>query len=382
MTSALHVLIVDDSPSDAELLLGVLRRGGFDPVAERVDTADAMAQALDTRSFDLVISDWNMPRFSATDAFAIMREKDLDLPFLIVSGTVGEETAIEALRAGAHDFMPKDRPTRLVTAVQRELREAALRRERRTIQEQLLLADRMASVGLLAAGVAHEISNPLTSVMANLELALGGLDQPRGSAAGGEVRECLQNAVEGAGAICRLIQDLKVFSRGEHDARTLIDVRQALDFALRMASHEVRMRARLIKEYGEVPQVKANGSRLGQVFLNLIVNAAQAIEPGRTDANEIRLVTRTDARGWVAIEVHDTGCGMPKEILGRLFTPFLTTKPSGVGTGLGLSICHRIVTELGGNIAVESVVGKGTTFEIVLPPGEGLRLAAGTSFAK
>jgi two-component system cell cycle sensor histidine kinase/response regulator CckA len=125
----------------------------------------------------------------------------------------------------------------------------------------------------------------------------------------------------------------------------------------------------VVKEYGPVPQVMANESRLGQVFLNLIVNAAQAIPEGHADANEIRI--RTESRdtppGWVVVEMADTGSGIPPAIRNKVFDPFFTTKPAGIGTGLGLAICHRIITSLGGDITVTSEVGRGTTFRILLP---------------
>jgi CheY-like chemotaxis protein len=135
-----------------------------------------------------------------------------------------------------------------------------------------------------------------------------------------------------------------------------------------MAWNEIRHRARLVKNYGKTPPVQASESRLGQVFLNLVVNAAQAIAEGDAENNEIRISTSVDPGGSVVIEIADTGPGMPPEVLVRLFTPFFTTKPMGVGTGLGLSICHRIVTGFGGSIDVKSEVGKGTAFRIALPP--------------
>jgi len=146
-----------------------------------------------------------------------------------------------------------------------------------------------------------------------------------------------------------------------------VDVRLVLDSAVRLSWNEIRHRAKLVKSYGAVPPVDASESRLGQVFLNLIVNAAQAIPEGKADENEIRLVTTVGTDGDVVIEVHDTGHGMSPEVIERLFTPFFTTKPVGFGTGLGLSICHRIVSSLGGEITVESKPGRGSMFRVSLP---------------
>lgn len=369
----LQVLIAEDSADDFELVLREIRRGGYDPVHLRVETAEDMTAALRARSWDVVISDWRMPRFDAPRALAIVKEHDSDLPFIIVSGSIDDEIAVQAMRAGAHDFMTKSKLARLLPAIEREMREAALRRERRKMQEQLVMSDRLASMGMLAAGVAHEINNPLAAVIANLDLAaqtiaetaarLGIAEQLR------EVREELRDARDAAGRIGHIVRDLKIFSRPNTDEarREIVDVQRVMDSTLRMAWNEIRHRARLVKSYGEVPRVEANESRLGQVFLNLVVNAAQAIREGRAQSNEIRIATCTGAQGQAVIEVSDTGPGMPPEILAKIFTPFFTTKPAGLGTGLGLSICQRIVTELGGSIDVESEVGKGATFRVSLP---------------
>jgi PAS domain S-box-containing protein len=240
-------------------------------------------------------------------------------------------------------------------------------------QTQLMVSDRMASIGTLAAGVAHEINNPLAAVTANLDLAIQELAQlaerlgrpPELT----EIEDEIRDARTAAEQVRHIVRDLKIFSRAEEDRRGPVDIHNVIDSSLRMAWNEIRHRARVVKEYGPVPQVMANESRLGQVFLNLIVNAAQAIPEGHADANEIRI--RTESRdtppGWVVVEMADTGSGIPPAIRNKVFDPFFTTKPAGIGTGLGLAICHRIITSLGGDITVTSEVGRGTTFRILLP---------------
>jgi len=171
MNRPLRALIVEDVERDAVLVARELARGGFDVSFERVDTPEMMSAALAKQPWDIIISDYSMPSFSGPAALALVKERKLDLPFIIVSGTVGEETAVESIRAGAHDFMAKGKFARLIPAVERELRDAVLRAERTKMQEQLLISDRMASVGTLAAGVAHEINNPLAVLMANLTFA-------------------------------------------------------------------------------------------------------------------------------------------------------------------------------------------------------------------
>ena len=386
MGKPLRALLVEDDERDVQLVLRELRRGDFEVDFEQVDTAEAMAAALAKHPWDLIISDYHMPRFSAPLALALMKERKLDLPFIIVSGTVGENAAVDALRSGAHDFLVKGKLARLIPAIERELRDAALRSERAQMQEQLLISDRMASVGTLAAGVAHEINNPLASLLANLDFAAGDVAKlgkdvlSWAKAVPGndgttdwiwtrlrEIEEPLRDARESTDRIRLIVRDLKIFSRGDEDKRGAVDVRRVLESSLRMAGNEIRHRARLTTDYGDVPAVEGNEARLGQVFLNLIVNAAQSMPEGRADQNEIHVVTRLDDEGRVVVEIRDTGSGIAESVLSSIFLPFFTTKPIGVGTGLGLSICHRIVTALGGRIMVESQVGKGTVIRTILP---------------
>jgi PAS domain S-box-containing protein len=256
--------------------------------------------------------------------------------------------------------------------------------EQRRMEAQLRLADRMVSMGTLAAGVAHEINNPLAALVGNLDALAAELSGgqrarvPVGSDAGAGIAELLQDAREAAERVRLIVQDLKLFSRAEEDRREIVVVPRVLESSVRLTWNEVRHRARLIKEFQPTPTVQANEARLGQVFVNLIVNAAHAIPEGRAENNEIRLRTGTDPDGKAIVEVHDTGIGIPPDVLPRIFDPFFTTKAVGSGTGLGLAICQRIVTELGGRISAESVAGKGTTFRVVLPASGAGRMNAST----
>jgi signal transduction histidine kinase len=377
MEQALRVLLVDDSEPDALLLVRELRRAEYRVEHERVDTPEAMSAALDHGPWDIVLSDYSMPRFSALMALAMVKERKLDYPFVIVSGTVGEDIAVEAIHAGAHDFMAKGKLSRLVPAIRRELRAAQLRVEQKRMQDQLMISDRMASMGMLASGVAHEINNPLSCVLANLDLAAGVLAEKSDPDAVmsqlKEVREELRDARSAANRIRDIVRDLKIFSRAEDERTGPVDVERVMESTLRMAWNEIRHRARLVKHYGKTSAVEASESRLGQVFLNIVVNAAQAIEEGRAAKNEIRVTTSIGDDQRVVIEVSDTGVGMAPDVLANLFTPFFTTKPVGIGTGLGLSICHRIVTAFGGQIDARSEVGKGSTLRISLPPARSTR---------
>lgn len=242
--------------------------------------------------------------------------------------------------------------------------------ENKQTEMHLMVADRMASVGTLAAGVAHEINNPLASVIANLDMALQDIEQIDPCNLPSELADELKDARHAADRVREIVRDLKIFSRSEEETRGPVDVESVLDSTLRMAWNELRHRARVVKKYDKVPMVEANESRLGQVFLNLIINAAHAIPLGNYERNEIRVATSLDAQGRVVIAVADTGAGIPPEVRPRLFTPFFTTKPVGVGTGLGLAISHKIVTQFGGTLTYDTEVGKGTEFRVTLPVSE------------
>lgn len=381
----LRVLLVEDNPDDAELIILELRRAGYEPTSLRVQTGRELTGALKNSDWDVVLSDHSLPTFSAPEAFAIVRELNLDIPFIIVSGTVGEEVAVQAMRSGVHDFLLKGHLKRLVAAIEREIREASMREERRKIREQLLISERMASMGTLAAGVAHEINNPLSVVVGNLYVArqefealLADPDEsgPHGrsseyrKATTFALRESLRDAEEAAERVRAIVRDLRVFSRPEDDARGPVDVRKILESSLRMARNELRPRAKVALEFEAVPSVEGNEGRLGQVFLNLLVNAAHAIPDGRAEQNTITVRTALEG-GMVIVEIEDTGTGIAPEVLPNIFDAFFTTKPIGVGTGLGLAICHRILTALNGTIEVKSQLGVGTTFRVLLPRARG-----------
>jgi signal transduction histidine kinase len=385
MRSPLRVLLVEDSPEDAALLARELKRGGFDPICHRVETQDAFRAALQAEAWDIIISDHTLPHYGGMRALADLQATRKDVPFILVSGTIGETLAIAAMKAGAQDYVLKDELARLPVAVAREVREAAIRAEQARTREQLLISERLASAGLLAAGVAHEINNPLAIAVGNVDVLAAALAHIAGDARVAapptpeewdawwtervrELDEPLRDIRDALQRIRDIVRDVKLFSHGGNDGKGTLDLRRVVDSSCRMARNEIRRRARLVKDYGDVPPVEANESRLGQVILNLVINAAQAIPEGDEERNEIRFVTRTASDGRAVLEIADTGCGIPEQNLARVFDPFFTTKPVGVGTGLGLAICRRIVTELGGEIGVESQVGKGSLFRIVLPP--------------
>ncbi len=242
---------------------------------------------------------------------------------------------------------------------------------RKRMEAQLVTADRLASLGRLAASVGHEINNPLSYVLGNAQMLQRELDEA-GVDPGllEKLKERLSAIIQGSERMRDVVRDLKTLARGEDERRGVANLHRVLDVCADMAAHEVRHRARLVKAYRDPALVDASEGRLGQIFLNLLVNAAQAIPEGNVFDNEVRIATRRTEDGHIVVEISDTGVGIPDELLERIFEPFYSTKGPGGGTGLGLSICHHLVTSLGGSIHVERRVPRGTTFRVVLPQAD------------
>ena len=234
----------------------------------------------------------------------------------------------------------------------------------RELQQRLLLAERMSAIGTLTASIIHEIKNPLTFVWNHLRAL-----RKSGSSLPAEAAEALEEAYDGAERIRIISNEIGILSHGGDGAELeSVNLKQALDSALRIAQPEIQHRASVVREYEEGRIfVRGSRTRVSQVFLNLIVNAAQAIEPGDKAQNTITIRARSTDKGHVCIEVQDTGPGIPPQLLRRIFDPFVTTKAAGRGTGLGLSICRRIVHSLEGTIELRSHPGQGTVARVVLP---------------
>lgn len=269
--------------------------------------------------------------------------------------------------------------------------------QQRALDAEYAQNHKMASIGLLAAGVAHEVNNPLAyallriQAMATVSQRLtAGLAVIRAGLAGGSVAEqraamavCeqqaallleledhVETALEGAEKVRAIVHDLRVFSRLDRDDRSVIDVIEPLERALSIAGHGLGRRARIVRDFVDTPPVLASPGKLTLVFLNLLLNASAAISEGRMDDNEVRVSVRVVDR-VVHVAISDTGCGVAPDDLHRLFEPFFTARPGSGSTGLGLAICHGIVTSHGGTIRAESTLGVGTTFTVSLPEAPG-----------
>lgn len=231
---------------------------------------------------------------------------------------------------------------------------------RRRLQARLLLADRVASVGVMAAGIGHEVANPLAYILANLEYAIDELS--RGSGEAERIVEALREARHGTERVTRIARQLRAWSRSDEERPKLLKLPALLDTAVSMAWAEIRHRSRLLKDYGPVPDVTADEPRLTQAFIVLLVNAAHAIPEGQSDTHSIRISTST-VDGRAVVSIADTGAGIAPENVPHVFDPFSTAP----GAGIGLAVAHSAVTALGGTLTVESTLGKGSTFTVSLP---------------
>lgn len=360
-----RILHLEDDPLDAELILRRLEADGLNCQIERVDTEAAFLQALERGGVDLVLADFSLPGADGMEALQLARQVKPDVPFLIVSGVIGEEVAVDSLHNGATDYILKDRLSRLTPAVRRALDEAALRRDRKSLGDQLTRAQKLEIFGELAGGVAHDYNNILTIIMANSGLLMAGL------AEGTRLHKHASQIEYACAQAASLTSQLLVFSRDRGRDAAVLDLNGIVQNAESML-------ARLLPENVELAVAASDGALritadrgdLEQVLINLVLNARDAICSHGTIRIETGRIQK-DSQALVFLKVRDNGAGMTRQVKARVFEPFFTTKPEGSGTGLGLATCRRLVESMEGEITVKSQPRRGTEFTILLPAAEG-----------
>jgi two-component system NtrC family sensor kinase len=408
----LTVLVVEDEPADFEVVVRVLKRSGLDARCRRVDNEQDYRVQLQAQP-DIILSDYVLPQFSALDALEVLKDSGLDIPLIVLTGTVSEETVVESMKHGAADYLLKDRMARLGSAVRRAIEERDLRAEKRLADEnamrsrvlreaaearaaiagelarfnlelqdtnrrlketqaQLIQNEKMASLGQLVAGIAHEINNPLAFVVTNLFIAEDGLNdlnpelEPHLSEPSltklRKVLERLGEMGEGLDRVKELVLDLRTFSRLDEGEFTTVDIVEKIDAVLLLLKHKMNGRIAVERHYGPARKLYCSAGRLRQVLTNLISNAADAI------AGEGKIVIATSQTPEAfLISIRDNGAGIPAAVRSKIFDPFFTTKAIGQGTGLGLAISYGIVHDHEGSIEVQSEEGLGTEFIVKIP---------------
>lgn len=358
---SLRLLHIEDSEDDSLLLRRHLTRAGYDLQWECVDTLPALEQALERQRWDVIISDYVMPQFSAPAALNALKKRNLDIPFIILSGAIGERTAVAAMRAGAHDYLMKDNLARLVPAIEREIEECKVRRERRRAEDALRASEKLASLGRLAATIAHEVNNPLEAVT-NILYLLGrrNLDAT--------AHEYVKLAERELQRVTQIVRQSLSFSRLSADQSPMLLSRLVEEILLLYAPRISAGNVRIEKRFDDDAPVPGE---LRQVISNLIVNAVDAVRPG--GAVYLHICSARDRReprrNGIRLVVADNGTGIKPEHRREIFEPFFSTKREK-GNGLGLWISSEIVQKHGGFIRVRSSVEpgrSGTVFVVFVP---------------
>jgi signal transduction histidine kinase len=354
----LAILLVEDTDSDAELVERALRRGGLQFELHRVETEPSFRAELETWNPTVILADYRLPQFDGLSALRIAREHDPETPFIIVSGTLGDEKAVEVLKLGATDYVLKDRTSRLVPAIERALQDRARRDEQRLVEAQLERMRRMDSLGRVAGTIAHEMNNVLQAI----QTAVGAL---RSSPDRRRIEEIADQIAVAVHRGKRVTEEVSRFSTPVAPETAVVD----LNGWMNVFARELRAFAgdRVVIDFetgGEELPALVDIRQIEQVVANLVSNARDAMLPGGRMVIALQRTERS-GRAYVEITVADSGSGMGPDVLARLFEPLFTTKRRG--TGLGLAVSHQMVAAQGGDLYAESILGVGTKFHVLLP---------------
>jgi signal transduction histidine kinase len=357
-----YVLYVDDDPANLVVFEAGLRREL--PVLTAGGGAEAL-ELLRTRDIAVVLTDQRMPQMSGVELLAKVRADWPDVVRMLVTAYSDVEAAISAINIGhAHLYLKKPwEPVELKLALQQARERFFTARHVADLQHRLMQTERLYALGVVAAGVAHELRSPLSALHLSIEVLQNILEEPLDDAQVQVMREALHDADLSVKAMVDITNAMELSTRQQ--PVTEVDLREVVELAARSVRGEARLRGEVTLNLDGHPRVRGSRTNLGQVVLNLLVNALQAFDPARRARNVVK-VTLAERDGQVALTVADNGPGIGPDVLGRIFDPFFTTKTEG-GTGLGLAISRKIVSELGGAIEVRSAVGEGTQFVVRLP---------------
>jgi signal transduction histidine kinase len=369
----LHVIHIEDSPEDAELVENLLQAAGIACEIQRIETPNEFATALQRSECDLILSDCTLPNFEGLEVLQMARTANPDTPFIFVSGTIGEETAIKSLQQGATDYVLKHRLSRFIPAVRRALTEAEGRKARHLAEEQLRQARKLETIGTLAGGLAHDFRNLLQVMKLRINLLPMVADEPA------EVIKVAEQLTKTTDRGYAMLQELLVFARQTEAKLMPVDMATQIREMTQMLQASLPENMTLSLELeGDMPPVFADAGQLDRMLTNLIMNARDAMPEGGeiTISTDLVRFDRIHANSWqigdapyLRVRISDTGTGMDEATQSRVFEPFFTTKSEG--TGLGLSVMFGLMESHHGFIDLHSQMGDGTTFSLLfpLPPG-------------
>lgn len=371
MKHALNILHIEDSKEDSELINRLLMSNGFECRITRVETRTGVFDALEKNSFDLILADCKLPDFSGLRALEIAHALKPETPFVFVSGTIGEETAIESLRNGATDYVLKDRLSRLVPAVRRALAEAEERTLCRQLQQRLREAGRLEAISTLSNGIAHDFNNILTIILGHASLLTMEQNNPQ------RVLEISATISDAARRGSEIVQQLLAFARKSdgHVAPASLNhyVQAGLDALKGRLPSEVDL---TFEPSDNLPDILADPAQLDRILVNLIANSIDAMSAGGHITLSTRLVAAAElpdllpelaSENYVCLTVTDTGKGIDSSTREHVFEPFFTTKERGHGTGLGLPVVYGLMQAHHGYVDVQSEIGQGTSISLYFP---------------
>jgi len=372
MKTPLHILHLEDDPTDAVIVQSVLEAGGIACATIRAQNRDDFVAALERGGMDLILSDSSMPAFDGMSALKIARAQRPAMPFIFVSGTMSEAQAVDSLQNGATDYVLKEHLSRLAPVVRRAMREVEDRAERQRLETRFIEAQKMEAIGQLAGGVAHDFNNILEVIMGYCDLMTEEFDLDE------KIKGYLETIRSASVRAAGLTHQLLGFSRRHKAQLVVLDLNDVVKDLCQMLPRLIDENIEVAVVFGEkTGRVKADPVRIGQVLMNLAINARDAMPNGgklsittgnvTLDERHARAHPGAKSGDYVMLSVRDTGTGMTGEVKARLFEAFFTTKPKGKGTGLGLATCQTIVRQFGGHIEVCSEAGQGATFKIYFP---------------
>jgi len=368
---ALSVIHIEDSVEDSELVRQMLENDGLECEFQRVETRDQLVEALRQSGANLILSDCTLPGFRGLEALQIARATKPEIPFIFVSGTLGEETAIKSLHDGATDYVLKQRLSRLVPAVRRALTEAEGRTARKAMEAQLRQARKLETIGTLVGGLVHDFRNLLQVQNLSINLLSLVVNEPEQVL---QVAKQLQKTTERGRS---MMQELLVFARKTETHLCPVDIAAQISEMTQVLQISLPGTVSLSLELEEdMPPVMADAGQLDRVLTNLILNARDALPQGGDIVVSTDLVRfdRIHADSWqikdvpyFRVRISDNGTGMDEATQSRIFEPFFTTKSDGNGTGLGLPVVFGLMEAHQGFIYLQSQVGEGTTFSLFFP---------------